>query len=114
MPIYCYQTNDGRVIERMFRPGEAPDTISDGNGGKAERYICGELPSLHISNKPGWPITCFGSGVQASQAGELREHLEKSGVPTEVTKDGDPVYTSPSHRRKALKARGLHDKNSFY
>ena len=63
--------------------------------------------------KKGWPMTCFASGVNAAQAGELRDHLAKSGVPTEVTPDGDPVYRDANHRRKALKARGLHDKNSF-
>ncbi len=66
-----------------------------------------------VPAKKGWPMTCVASGVNAAQAGELRDLLEKKGVPTEVTPDGDPVYRDANHRRKALKARGLVDKQSF-
>lgn len=56
---------------------------------------------------------CCASGVHASQAQELREHLADRGCPTEVTTDGDPIYTSAAHRKKALKCRGMFDKASF-
>jgi len=62
----------------------------------------------------GWPITCVASGVNAEQAQDLRDEFKKHGLDVEVTKDGDPIYRSASHRKKALKARGFVDRLSFY
>jgi hypothetical protein len=56
---------------------------------------------------------CVGSGVNAEQAPELRKFLADRGCPTAVTNDGDPVYTSAGHRRKALKLRGMCDKGGY-
>ena len=88
--------------------GKAPATIC---GGKFQRDFQAE--HVGVPSKAGWPITCFASGVNADQAGELRDCLKDAGVDTEVTSQGDPVYTSHLHRKRALKARGLHDNASF-
>lgn len=119
MVLYCYRTSDGVLIERAFPLGKAPKRISVG-GKKAARSLADENKVFHMgevrgSVRPGktWPMTCFASGVHASQAGELRDHLAQAGVPTQVTADGDPVYRSAAHRKKALKARGLVDKKSY-
>lgn len=108
MPTYCYSSENGEVIERVYPMGKAPATIYQG---EFRRDFAAEQTSR--PGRAGWPITCFASGVNANQAQELRDHLRERGVPTEVTSDGDPVYTSPGHRKKALKARGIHDRNSF-
>lgn len=69
---------------------------------------------MPVPRKKIWPMKpCYASGVHASQAQELRDHLAKRGCPTEVTPSGDPIYTSAAHRKKALKIRGMHDKASF-
>lgn len=62
----------------------------------------------------GWPIECYASGVNANQAQDLRDEFKRMGVSVEVTNDGDPIYTDPAHRRKALAARGFHDRKAFY
>ena len=113
MPLYCYETADKEVMERMFRMGEAPKQIVLADGRIAKRSLVAELKGQASPSAKNWPLTCVASGVHPDQAGELRQTLAKAGVPTEVTKDGDPVYRSASHRRKALKARGLHDRASF-
>lgn len=110
MPIYCYETEEGEIVERMFDIGKAPKTITV-DGVKATRCIAAELVSVPATS--GWPLTCYASGVNAEDADKLRDHLAKKGVPTEVTPDGDPVYTSHSHRKKALKVRGLHDRSGY-
>jgi len=62
----------------------------------------------------GWPpIECIASGVAPQQAQELRDFFSKHGESVEVTSDGNPVYTSSSQRKRLLKLRGLHDRNSF-
>jgi len=100
MPIYCYKAPDHGIIELAFPSGEAPpcSTISIRGQGRNTRT---------------YPMTCYASGVHPDQAGDLRQYLQERGCPTEVTPQGDPVYTSAAHRKKALKLRGLHDRNSF-
>ena len=110
MPIYCYGTETGAIIERKFEWGKAPPAILV-DGVEAKRNYRAEL--VGIPSASGWPIICYASGVNARDAGALREYLAQKGVPTEVTPDGDPVYTDPVHRRKALKARGLIDKAGY-
>lgn len=116
MPIYCYETPKGTVTERTFPIGKAPQHITHADPDEgvvmAKRSFRSE--GVKSASPKGWPMTCYASGVNAEQAGALRSHLAEKGVPTEVTKDGDPVYTSSSHRRKALSVRGIHDNNSFY
>lgn len=67
-----------------------------------------------VPAQKGWPMECIASGVNAADAQKLRDEFIRCGVPTEVTRDGDPIYTSATHRKKALKARGLIDRRSFY
>lgn len=110
MPIYCYEFPNGRVIERAFSAGKAPSVVREGNE-VAKRSFQAERASAPATK--GWPIECYASGVHPSQAGELRDHLAKRGVPTEVTRNGDPIYRDAAHRRKALKARGIVDRSSF-
>lgn len=67
------------------------------------------------SHKPkGWPMNCEASGCHPSQVGEFTKMMSDEGVPTDFTPDGRAIYTSRSHRRKALKVRGMHDKDAGY
>lgn len=112
MPVYCYQDDRGKIHERVFSiTAQIPPVIVLKGGRKARR--CYQAERKSVPSPRCWPMTCFASGVHASQADQLRDCLAKAGVPTEVTKDGDPVYRSAAHRRKALKARGFVDKSSY-
>lgn len=113
MPIYCYELKSNgvtQVIERWSDTAKPPSSIIV-NGKSAKRTLKGQ--SLSVPATSGWPITCYASGVNAEDAGELRDHLAQKGVPTEVTPDGDPVYTDAVHQRKALKARGFRNKTDY-
>ena len=112
MPIYCFCNEEtGETKEVFASMDDIPSTVALPDGSVATRDRFAE--NVGIPSKSGWPITCLASGVNASQAQELRDEFKRVGVPTSVTDDGDPVYNSPGHRRRALKARGLHDRNSF-
>jgi len=135
MPIYCYKIVEGqdvkasvptailKTVEMVFPIGKAPEIIKvlpEGSSDigifkpfKFQRDRAAEMESISVPATAGWPFACFASGVNASQAGELRTLLANKGVPTEVTSDGDPVYRDPAHRRKALKVRGYVDKSSY-
>jgi hypothetical protein len=112
MPTYCYETDGGVIHERDFSiMAQIPPEIILDDGSKARR--CYQAERKGVPSARGWPMTCFASGVNANQAGELRALLARKGVPTEVTPDGDPVYRDAAHRRRALKARGFVDKSSY-
>jgi len=121
--IYCYSTEDGEIHDLEFPMGEAPKRVEllAGHVIATRNYQAeGVSGSVIGTNNPvksrtrKWPMApCYASGVHASQAGELRKHLKERGCSTEVTPNGDPIYTSAAHRKKALKIRGMHDRNSY-
>ena len=109
MPTYAFRRGN-KVVTRVFSVAERPKSIMIG-GKEYVRSFADERPG--VPSTAGWPLTCEASGVHPDQAGELRKFYEKNGCPTEVTKDGNPVYRSAAHRKKALKLRGMHDKSSY-
>jgi hypothetical protein len=112
MPTYCYEDEKGKIHERSFSiTAPIPVSVALAGGGRARRCYQAERASVQAS--AGWPMECVASGVNAAQAGELRACLARKGVPTEVTRDGNPVYRNALHRRKALRARGIVDRMSF-
>ncbi len=106
---YCYR-NGEEVVTEVFPLGKAPAFI-ERDGVRFARSWRDER--VGVPATAGWPIECVASGVHASQAQELRDFLAKKGVPTEVTPEGNPIYRDAAHRKRALKARGLHDNASF-
>ena len=109
MPAYCYRRGNV-VITRVFPIAERPPFVMVG-GKKFVRSFGDERPG--VPSTAGWPLECVASGVNPDQAGELRQFFKDRGCPTEVTADGNPVYRSASHRRKALKLRGFRDRASY-
>ena len=111
MPTYCFTNpRSGATIERVYPMGSAPSRILEA-GRVYERDYRAENASVPATK--GWPLECVASGVHPAQAQELRDFYKSRGVPTEVTADGNPVYRDAAHRRRALKARGLHDRASY-
>jgi len=114
MATYCYKTEDGEVVERFFpMKEEIPKLIELPDGRLAKRSFSAEGGAGKRSGGTGWPLECEASGVHPSQRKELADFLNKRGVPTEVSANGNPLYRNPHHRRNVLKARGLHDRNSY-
>lgn len=125
MVTYCYRyvdplSEEEEILERAFPMGKAPTILRFEDGSFATRDYGAERVGGAVKGTENpirsrtWPMSpCVGSGVHASQARELREHLAKRGCKTEVTAGGDPIYTSAAHRKKALKIRGMYDKASY-
>lgn len=111
MPIYCYQDEQGQIHDLSFPVGEAPKETTLDDGTSVKRNFAAEA-----KNPPpgkGWPMECYASGVHPEQAGLLQEQLKDKGVPTDVSKDGNPIYRDARHRKRALKARGMFDRASY-
>lgn len=111
MPTYCFRADDGEIVERQFRMGEAPRCITLDDGRVAIRDIQAEHSPRRAGG--GWPIVCYASGVHPDQADELRQYLRDRGCPTEVTSGGDPVYRDRHHRKRALRLRGFVDRAGY-
>jgi len=112
MPTYCYQTRNGVTFDRVFPIGQAPRVIRS-KGHVAHRSFQAEHAGSRDVTAANWPMECVASGVHVLQSDELREHFRKSGVPTEVSRDGNPIYRNAQHRRRALKSRGMVDRSSY-
>lgn len=114
MPTYCYRSRDRqrKLITRVFPVAERPESFKE-KGRIWDRSREDEWAGVSVPASKGWPMECVASGVHPSQAGELRKYFADHGCPTEVTADGNPVYRSAAHRRKALKLRGFKDKASY-
>ena len=112
MPTYCFSTPDGVVHERVFSMADVPDSI-DVDGQLADRDVAAEHGGFRDS--PGnWPLHCSASGVDPTQAGAASDIMARHGCPTEFTSSGEAIYTDQTHRRKALKFLGLHDRDGGY
>lgn len=114
MPTYCYRSRDKqrKLITRVFPVSERPESFKE-KGRIFDRSREDEWAGVSVPASSGWPMECVASGVNPSQAQELRDFYSSHGCPTEVTKDGNPVYRSAAHRKKALKLRGFKDRASY-
>ncbi len=98
--------------------GEAPEEFVLSTGEIAIRDRPAEIATQSVSVRGGsghvrrtWPMPpCVGSGVHASDGPKLAKFLKDRGCPTQVV-DGDPIYTSAAHQKKALKLRNFINKS---
>lgn len=110
---FAYRREDNQLVwrERAFSDGPPPEEIVCEDGKVAKRSFVAERVAVPAAK--GWPLECLASGVNAADAQALRDEFKRVGVPTEVSRDGNPIYTDAAHRRRALKARGLVDRSSY-
>jgi hypothetical protein len=112
MPRYTFVTDSGERFEHVCSVTEYSDTLVLEDGRIAHRDLCADLPTLNRPSPSCWPMKpCVSTGVNAAQAGELRELFLKHGENVEITSGGDPVYTSARQRERCLKLRGFEDHN---
>ena len=116
MPMYDYINAAGDRVERFFNIGKAPDEIEiDGEAYWMDltANIMSAGTSVKSWNGVGrapcgtWPRTSQAMGVADSQVPEMMEYDRKHGVPTDYTKDGDPILTSKGHEKSYMKLHGF-------
>lgn len=59
------------------------------------------------------PILSEALAVHPSQIEKARERDIKAGVPTEYTKEGQPIITSHQHQKALVKSLGYFNKDAF-
>ncbi len=85
--------------------------------GKRRRFRSNLKPGQPFSQRVGqrgWPMECEASGCHPSQVQEFQKMMADGGVPTDFTDDGRAIYRDRSHRAKALRLRGIFDKDAGY
>ena len=86
---------------------------SDGKPCKAPRKMPKSNRPTKYHRSGGWPMYCEASGCHISQVEEFEKMMADAGCPTSFT-GGRAEYTSNAHRTKALKIRGIIDKDACY
>ena len=118
MPVYCYKLPSGKIHEEVMSIAEKE--LREGKGGKitlndgtkATRDFGAEGGhSTHGSDN--WPIHSVSMGVSKKQVLGEMARAKACGVPTEFDKTGRPILTSPAHKRRYAKTRGMVDMDSF-
>lgn len=114
MPIYEFKSEDGEIIERFFSFKEKPSSIKiDG-----KEYVAqiGTIIGCVVKKPKGfggkpcstWPRESAAMGVSETQVKDAMAEDRRKGVPTDYTKDGNPILTSPGHEKAYMKAHGFH------
>jgi hypothetical protein len=112
MPTYIYTTEDGETEVRTCPVAKRPSHVFI-NGKKAFRDLTAEhATKRRTSGDKMWPMRSVGFGVAAEQAEDAQEEMSRLGVPTEFDKKtGDAVFRTRRHRKQALAAMNMHDRD---
>ena len=119
MPTYCFKLeSDGTPLEFTCSVADM-EAMANRDGsfslpqGKARRDYEAEHGGAKCG-QAGWPMWSDGAGVHPAQANDTMEYLRSRGVSAEINSEGQVKMESQSHRRRVLKALGLHDRNGGY
>jgi len=53
-------------------------------------------------------------GMTDAEVRSEQEYLDKAGVPTQYTKDREPIFESRGHWKRYMQAMGYHDRDAGY
>lgn len=124
MPSYQFRSEDTGELVEVFLSFDEHDrrvkndviTLDDGRTAKKVWDWGGSQRHRAIATCPGnWPQVSYAAGVHPDQIPEQQAALKAAGVRTTYyTKEGDPIFEDRHHRREALIAMGLYDRNAGY
>jgi hypothetical protein len=76
------------------------------------RCIGCEHERVHGTSK-GWPMTSESAGTHPSEVPKAMEEARKRGVNLNYTSDGRAIFENAAHRRAALKALNMKDRQGY-
>ena len=115
MPLYCFETPDGKIIERSFPMGSVPRRVKI-LGTWARRNIAAEHCGRSRSKCNPWEggLHSEAAAVHPSQVAMAEEGCKIQGVPTKYDHHGRPIWTSAKHKRQHIKLCGFYSRNDYY
>jgi hypothetical protein len=112
---YVYTCECGNTLEKDIPLSKfRQSTPCNSCGGKMFIDVVKQQKNVRNITSKNWPMESDALGVHPEQAKEFSEFLKKSGVPTEVLPNGNPVLTSRKHRKEVCAATGMYDRNAGY
>lgn len=118
MPAYCYTTDDGEVVERVYPMGKAPRKIKLRDGRTANRNFAVEHSAPVPTTDACWPLYSRALGVPPESVAEHTKFFADRGIPCEFKENKHGMYdmklNSRQHRRQVLRAVGMHDRDGGY
>jgi ssDNA-binding Zn-finger/Zn-ribbon topoisomerase 1 len=111
---YIYTCKCGHTKERIVPLSEFKERIKCP---KCKGRMGINIPAQQsgmIDTPSNWPMESDALGVHPDQAREYAEYLKRSGVPTEVNSEGNPILTSRQHRRQLCEVTGHYDRDAGY
>ena len=112
MPIYCYKTEDGEVVERVFAMKDVEETIVLEDGRTATRDFKAEHNYGGVGTGGNYPRNSSALGVHPRQVKDFEKHSREYGVPTHFTKGGEAILTDKAHERKYSRLRRCYQNNA--
>jgi hypothetical protein len=111
-----------RLMATAHGDDEVVDIEVTHEDGTIERVACvrnliADMAMVGTQAPGKWPQVSMAMANPNMTEKELRaeqQFLDRSGVPTEYTKHNEPILTSREHRKRYMKAMGMHDRDAGY
>lgn len=117
MPTYCYRdTVTGEPVRLTLSIAakdamESDDGVVEHEGRRLQRDYALEHggPSANAQ----WPILSDAAGVSPDHIPQWQDEMRRRGVALNYAPDGRAIFENPAHRRRCLKALGMHDRLGY-
>jgi len=64
-------------------------------------------------NSAGWPMTSDSAGTHPDEVPKMMKEMRAKGVNLNYTRDGRAIFENAAHRRAAMKALGMRDRQGY-
>lgn len=112
MPMYCFTSDDGTFVHKVFSIAGRPKTVTEGGKLFIRNVIC---EHSKMSSVNPWPQFSCALGVGVDQIDSAERAAHDAGVAlTYDRKTGDAKIESNQHRNTVLEMLELHDRDACY
>lgn len=121
MPRYTFMADDGDCFDQFYvSAANAPDEIVQNNKTYIRQLNFGSYVQVKNGRDAGgkpcstWPMESEALGVAPQDAPRAMAEDRRLGVPTDYSREGNPIFNSAKHRKQWCKAHGYHDRNAGF
>lgn len=119
MPGYVYRHPETGDIQKLIMSVKEMLNRTDEHDGdiKIDGEIwrrCYECEQSKIKSfSKGWPMTSESAGTHPDEVPKMMEEMRSKGVNLNYTSDGAAIFENAAHRRAAMKALGMRDRQGY-
>lgn len=115
MPAYCFTCEScghSDQVARSMDKSDMPLVCSKCGKGMIRDYPA-EAPG-RLARCDTYPFESDAAGGHPDDRARMTQEAIDAGVPTEINHNGNPVFRTPIHRKKYLRAFNMYDRNASY